>query len=482
MFLRKTLPILLFIFLLSVLVRFPFLQNPLTYQNENLTATTLVILSVWNTDGLEERYSLPSLTYSKPNDKNAFSFDDKHGFLKDKNGNYYHISYPPFSYYLAYSFYKIFPLEINEITLRYFSLFFHFLSGVFIYLIVCLLSYNKPQRDSIHLSGLVAFCVYIFNPAAMWYQGFVYHPDILVQCEYVALTYVTLKMIIRTRYRSFKYLFWFSFVNFLMVYTSWIGVLFSFTIIVYGIISMRKNYRFLPVIFLTVFTSGLAILFMILQYTQIAGIKAYLYEISKTLFAQGFTSHKGLLSFKDVLYNYLNSYLIFYLFLIAFFLLAFLGPKMRVVFTKNGYRYMLLSGLPIVLFHIILLRYSSLEFTVLYGSIFLCVTIGILYDKIKLSKMMSITTSRILVVSMLFGLIAQFFYKTYHQEKIPFVSNMTRLSALEHRSEKIVFSENTFVYNTALFYAKRNIELISKKEYTEPVIRLDKDYTYTTIK
>jgi hypothetical protein len=55
---------------------------------------------------------------------------------------------------------------------------------------------------------------------------------------------------------------------------------------------------------------------------------------------------------------------------------------MRIVFTRNGYRFLWLSSLPVILLHFALLNYSAHDFTTLYASLFLSVLVGILYDKI----------------------------------------------------------------------------------------------------
>ena len=73
----------------------------------------------------------------------------------------------------------------------------------------------------------------------------------------------------------------------------------------------------------------------------------------------------------------------------SFIYLTLSKAKLRIVFTKNGYRFLWLSTLPVVLLHVFLLNYSGHDFVSLYGSLFLSVLIAILFDKLKKSQTLS---------------------------------------------------------------------------------------------
>lgn len=64
LFLRKTLPILLVAFLLSVAVRLPQLGRPLSKHHEFCTAVTLRVLQVWWDNGIENYHYNPVMTYN----------------------------------------------------------------------------------------------------------------------------------------------------------------------------------------------------------------------------------------------------------------------------------------------------------------------------------------------------------------------------------------------------------------------------------
>jgi hypothetical protein len=110
----------------------------------------------------------------------------------------------------------------------------HFLSAIFVYFTVCLLSFNRA-RSHLHVPSFIAFLFYLFAPATLWFQGNVYMSDMAVQLPFVIGVYVVLKMIIRQKFYVPKYIFFYSLVLFSMIYTSWLGVFFAIAVIVYSL-------------------------------------------------------------------------------------------------------------------------------------------------------------------------------------------------------------------------------------------------------
>jgi hypothetical protein len=106
LFLRKTLPILLVAFLLSVAVRLPQLGRPLSKHHEFCTAVTLRVLQVWWDNGIEKYRYNPVMTYNNEADKFINNFANATGKVVDEEGNFYYVSHPPFAYYFPYIVFK----------------------------------------------------------------------------------------------------------------------------------------------------------------------------------------------------------------------------------------------------------------------------------------------------------------------------------------------------------------------------------------
>ncbi|MCS6819826.1 MAG: hypothetical protein NZ522_07720, partial [Chitinophagales bacterium] len=101
--------------------------------------------------------------------------------------------------------------------------------------------------------------------------------------------------------------------------------------------------------------------------------------------------------FAKVFFNYMLHYLPVYILLAGFLWLAFTKAKLKILFTENGYRFIWLSVLPVLLLHAVFLHYSVQDFTALYASLFFSVLMAILYDKLKRSGVFTIKSLNLLV-------------------------------------------------------------------------------------
>lgn len=417
-FLRKTFPFLLLVFLLSVVVRLPQLNRPLSKHHEFCTAVTLRILQIWYAEGIEKYGANPVMTYSRAADKFINNDANASGRMHDKQGNYYYVSHPPFAYYFPFFIFKLLHLQPDVLPLQLLNLLFDFITALFIYFTVCLLSFNRA-RSHLHFPSFIAYSVYLFLPATLWFQGNVYMSDMAVHMPFVIGVYIVLKMIVRRKFYVPKYILGYSLVLFIMIYTSWLGVFYAFGVLVYSLLHVRAIRGFRILIGLTIIIGFFVLRLITFQYSQINGAEAYIQEVLNRYLLRGSVAqmHHGFLHFffsyfllfKDLLYNYLINYLAIYLLIAAFVWMAASRAKLKIVFSENGYRFIWLSVLPVVLMHLVFLQYSAQDFTVLYASLFLSVLIGILYDKVKKSGAISVKTLNLTVVLVLAALVAQFY-------------------------------------------------------------------------
>src|SRR5690606_25204079 len=130
---------------------------------------------------------------------------------------YYYVSHPPFAYYFPFFVFKLLHIRPDVLPLQILNLCFHFISGLFVYFLVCLLSFSRA-RSLPYRPAIVAFVIYIFLPVTMWFQGNVYMSDMAVHLLFIIGVYIALKMIIRQRFYSYKYFFFYALVLGLMIY------------------------------------------------------------------------------------------------------------------------------------------------------------------------------------------------------------------------------------------------------------------------
>jgi hypothetical protein len=457
----------------------PQLNRPLSKHHEFCTAVSLRILEIWDQNGISTYGFNPVMTYNNEADKFINNHANASGKMVDPRGNYYYVSHPPFAYYFPYFVFKLLHIKPDVLPLQVLNFFLHFISGLFVYFTVCLLSFNRA-RSYPHLASIVAFTVYIFSPATLWFQGNIYMSDMAVHCLFVMSTYAVLKMIIRQKFSSPKYIFFYVLLLFLMIYTSWLGVFFAIGVLVYSLIHVRQNKGFRTLIWSTIIVALLSLRVITYQYTQINGMEAYLSEIVNRYLLRGSVTdtQQGLFHFlfsyvilaKHIIYNYIVNYLPVYLLLGGFVWLALTRAKLKIVFSENGYRFIWLSVLPVLLLHFFFLNYSEQDFTVLYASLLFSVLLGILYDKIKKSGVFSIAQ----INSMVFAFIAICIVQFYVTNRPGNTSFSGALYAAEQNAAKVLTDNSTkqevlFVQGMApepqvIWYAKRNVKFVQSDE------------------
>jgi hypothetical protein len=417
-FFRKTFPILLLVFLLSVIVRLPQLGRPLSKHHEFCTAVSLRILQIWYDNGIEKYNYNPVMTYNNPADKFINNEANASGGMHDADGNYYYVSHPPFAYYFPYFIFKVLHVRPDVLPLQILNMLLGFLTAVFVYFTVCLLSFNRA-RSYLHFPSFIAYSVYLFMPATLWFQGNVYMSDMFVHLPFVIGVYIVLKMILRRKFYVPKYIFFYVLILFIMIYTSWLGVFYAFGVLVYSLLHARDIRGFRVLMLSTIVVTFFTLRLITYQYSQINGLEAYIHEVVNRYLLRGSVGemHHGFMHFlfsyfilfKDLIYNYLVNYLAIYLLIAGFARIAITKAKLKIVFSENGYRFIWLSVLPVVLMHLVFMHYSSQDFTVLYASLFFSVLIGILYDKMKKSGVFSDRAHNGFVLLTIVAMLGQFY-------------------------------------------------------------------------
>jgi len=474
-FIKRTLPLLFGIFLLSVAVRLPMLNRPLSKHHEFCTAISLRIMQIWYDNGIEKYDYNPVMTYNNAADKYINNSANASGKMVDSSGNYYYVSHPPFAYYFPFAIFKVLHIRPDVLPLQILNLVFHFISGLFVYFMVCLLSFNRA-RSLPYRPGIVAFVIYTFLPVTLWFQGNVYMSDMAVHLLFIIGVYTALKMIIRQRFYSAKYIFLYMLCLALMLYTSWLGVFFAFGILVYSLLHVRGNKGFNVLIWATAITTVVMLRLIVYQYSQINGLEAYLMEMFNRYALRGSLegTNQGLFHFmfaylwlfKTLLYNYIIHYFVIYVVIGLFMYFAASHKKLKIVFSENGYRFIWLSVLPVVLLHFFFLNYSVQDFTVLYASLFFSVLLGILYDKVKKSGAISIRRMQIgLAITVMF-LVAQYYLMNYKTGKdIEFDKTTGQdIIAKNSASDDVIFWPQPEIEPQLVFYAHRNIRYAKTTE------------------
>ena len=297
----------------------------------------------------------------------------------------------------------------------------------------------------------------------------------LVQLFFVILNYITLKMIMREKFNVPKYLFWYALILGAMCYTSWLGFIFAGVVIIYSTWKLQFVGGFKSLILTTLLVMiGVSIL-IIYQYSQINGFAAYWSEMTTRYSIRGvvpigragFFANVGgvLINIKTVLFNYLLHYNLIYIWLTGVFLFVMTRKKTNFVFTRNGYRFIILSGFTILFMHIIFLEYSHQDFSILYGSLGLSVIVGILFHKILFTRRVRPRWINVSLIVMCCLMVVEYWLmnRTFEMHIQPTTTTYAYLQQAAVDKESVLFLENEKLDAIQTYYLKRNVLSVSTK-------------------
>ena len=386
---RLSFACLLGLFAISIAVRSPHINRPLSTNYEWVTAHTLVTLQIWQEEGMLTHGMRPIYTYSNPNDhyiKCPISG------ISDDAGNYYYVSYPPFAFILPHLVFKTFGVTPNVIALQSLNLLLHFLCVVFLYLLIGNLLPSDSKRYAISVPALIGAAIYIFSPLPLWHHANVYFADILVQLFFIAGLYLSHRILFAPGNQANIRLALLLFATlFLMAYTEWIGFLFGICLASTALLFRKHTARSMQVIWLAFFALLLSGLLTLFQYSTISGIGDFI-DIVLNRYSER-SGHLG----KNEFYQLNAHYYLMQVYLRNYFpqfvIIAFLGLIVWIVKPKRPMlgapekAILLLALLPALLHHTILFEFTLVhDMALVKTCVFMSLLSGILLYLILSAK------------------------------------------------------------------------------------------------
>jgi len=463
--------ILLGIFLLSVAIRLPNLNRPLSKHHEFCTAITLIPLQNWADNGAATYHYSPSITFEGAANHHI---ENLTAYPVEANGRFYYLSHPPFAYLLPYFSFKIFGIYPTPLALQVFNLLFHFLSCLLIYYIVVLLCKNDENLTSnkLHFGALTAFLIYLFAPATLWFHGNAYMSDMFISNIFIFGLWLALKA-----YQSMKYAYivGLCITIFLMIYTEWLGNFFAFGVFIAALIftfksdSKHRKY-WLAVTFACIAGVVLGLTLIFVQYSSIAGSETYLSYFEHRFFARSgakFTDtdlfsflYKYLKLTRGVVKHYAVGFLPVLLFGMALCGAFFFHSKKIIRQENIAVRYFWwIAGFPILMHHLIFIEFTVVhDFAVLKGGILIAVGIGLLIHRLPHSAPL-----RVGVLATLSICIVQYYYInrpgeiSQNGDRYDMMQKLGEGIGKHSTSDEIVFLNGYKPDPQVMYYARRNM-------------------------
>lgn len=377
---------------------------------ENVVKSGLQILGIYFMIFGACIYMYLSMTHFQRSDYSAKSMEvtsywSKHGWIASKGVPMYTdtlghssllMSHPPGAYTFLYAFGKVYRSPYYFVA----NLLLTILSACFIYLTISLLSLKKAQSE-FSIYGLIGVLIYTTHPSVLRFQVLNFHPDIFVQTILIISIYVFTKMLMKQRYHSFKYIFFFCLCLFIMNYSSWFGAVYTFCLILMGLFSLRRSYQPLFFVLLAVGILGLSHILIYSQYSSAAGWKEVLSYFKNTYIQESFLSGGIRQTFWQIFWQICQNIGNLLGIILLLFFAALIQKRRRFVFTKNGYRYLVIAIFPTIFYAFLFIQYFQNGYTSLYLIGPLTVIIAIWLEKMYHEPQYRLTLLKIIGVIVL---------------------------------------------------------------------------------
>lgn len=456
--------LILLIFVLSVIVRIPNIDRPISKHHEFNVAFFLIPMEIWQKEGVKNHFFVPSYTYFSENDKNILSPIGVEAGMK--NGRNYYLSFPSFSYLLPYFVFQSLKLDISALNLQIFNLFLHFVLIWFLYKTLFLLFKEK------HIA-ILGSALYLFAPGPMWFHGNAYTHHVLSVLFLVISLYFIVKLLQIEQRKKVDFIF-LTIALVCLLFTEWIGFLLVFTIGIITILKRLKN-RSLNIIFI-IATSGtiLVIAVLFFQYNSFIGWDKYISYLTNRFDVRTTITNDEISVFTQfftLLKWYLISYGIWILFASILFIIYF--KKLALLSTiKKHWAIILLFVFPVIIYHLIFMGFTiSHDYSVLIDGIPLSLFWAFLVSKSDFFKKHYLKVLGVLIV---FSVTQYYFINrpgelNQNGDKYALYMNIGKSIRKNAKSDETVFivgcNYNVPATNPQImYYAKRNFVAINQKE------------------
>ncbi|PCH67531.1 MAG: hypothetical protein COC01_05590 [Bacteroidetes bacterium] len=442
------------LFFLSVLVRLPHIDRPLSKHHELCTANAIRFISFWDDNGSNP----PILGCNHTNKADKF-IKNYSSNIKDEYGNYYYISFGPFAYLLPYTILKALSIKVSALALQIFNLIFHLISAIFIYKIISTL-YNSSFKE-LFFPAFFSSVTYLFAPGNLWFHCNIYVPEIFSQNLVIITSFYLLSYLQNSKERNWLFTCLIGFMIFIITYTDWIGIFMLVPLLI--LYAKRKLDR--KLIFTATTGSLLAIALILFQYSSIDGFDSLINTMTgRYIERAGINSITNspssffILSTKAI-YTYITSYLTL---ILLGLVLVFLSVRWKTFkFSLNEKYATLLTVLPAFVYYFIFIDAAGHDYYSIKGAFFLSIIVGILIHKSSLFLGKKIKA--FLLLSFLILSVSQYYYinrpgeYSYNGFRYDTYKKLGEFIGQNSTKDEVIIVKDLDCFPQILVYAKRNI-------------------------
>ena len=360
--------IVLLLFTLSIIIRLPNLNRPISKHYEFNSAVILINIISWRQAGGGDHFHYtPVMNFQNAGDK---YLPINLGF--DKNGNSIYLSFGPGWYIIPYFFYQLFQLPPLPIYLRILNLLFHLATVImFFSLLEEIIPPGETRKYKIITTGC---CFLIFTPGLLWFLGNGYVTTGIMLPFILSVLLLMLPIMQDPGKIRTGRLLLLGILIISLVYIDWYILFLCFLCSVIAFTKFRHNKKYGWLIFVLVISafSGVALIFF--QFASQVGSEAVIsYWFTR---ASERRIHVSGMPFLTSLYYLLIYFLTCFLPLIILLLITYMqNPGKRIISTwsEKELFFVKIFATSLIFYNLVLFDWSAgHEFTILPWSLLLC--------------------------------------------------------------------------------------------------------------
>lgn len=459
---RRSCSILLAAFVLSIMVRLPLVDRPLSAHHEYCTAFTLIALTNWWEDGFSTHHGVPSGGFVREGER---FLAPEHDQRNERATALYYFSHPPLAYDAPFVLFKVAGMAPNVAGLQWMNMFFHLITTIAVFLVVHLAA--KHERVALYTALL-----YLFLPVTLWFHGNAYMSDMFVQVPWVWNVFFALRVLQGSTQQRGMHLLGFGLTLFLTLYTSWLGVFAAIATVFVALLLWRRD-RTIPVVRIVIIT-GVAFIaafgLTAWRYLHVIDASALIDHLGARFTARNsFSGVDAIPLFKQILVNYRISFLPVVVLMLILALRSYWKGTLRQACGDRSWRtFLLLAGLPVLLEHIVLLQYVTHDFAALKAAPLLCGVAGLSLSQlpVRWGRLALFCTCLCCVL---------YFYRTnplpgsdgdrYQQEM-----DLGHFIAANSAADELVFGVGVSTEPQVVWYARRNVLGVADEQVAHSVL------------
>lgn len=456
------------LFLISVAVRLPNLNRPVSKHHEFNTAFFLIPMEIWQKDGIVFHGFIPPYNYTNENDKyisDPIGIEDG-----NKNGTYYYLSLPSLSYVAPYVALQLFSLPVSPPGLQIFNLTLH--------LLLCVLLFRLFTMTINRTGAYIGTVFYLFSPATLWFHGNGYTHHVFSQVLVVAAIYFLLDYLKREK----KYtLIVFAFAVFFLFLTEWISVFLAAVIFVISIVKFRSSVVYRNVLIALIVSSILAFVIFVVQYGWFFGWDNYRgYLFNRFSYRSTIMNHS--IGFFDQIWSWIKWTVVSYgawMMLLVIMALYLIKQKVKtglISLDSNQKQLLVLLLIPVFAYHFVFMEFtSSHDYSVLVDGLLWSFCLAFLSSKVHgILKSKKIITAGIVII--VFISIGQYYVINrpgkYNQNGDPYdiyqsIGETVKKTALPDETIFMTGFDNVSINKNnpqIIYYAKRSIKSVTGED------------------